>query len=236
MNEPFCTSTGLPIPTLTPAQVTRWWASVAHAGLSQAVWVETAGRSGAMLTLGWLGEDWQVGRVVVLVGNGVTGSVVLSAARHLANRCLNVRVWLNPEILDNQFLQNQYNLYQKTGAQRVDLAELTGETAAVVVVGSDTPLPPEIWCWVAESGAEVLRVGAMLDGTAAATLVLGLPVTETPYGGQLYLADVGVPLAVYEQLGLYHRFVFGNQYIIPMYQREEGGLDLGAEIATPPDC
>ncbi|MEN9213685.1 MAG: NAD(P)H-hydrate epimerase [Gloeomargarita sp. DG02_4_bins_56] len=220
MNEPFCTSTGLPIPTLTPAQAAVWWQRVAECGLSPEMWVETAGRSGAMLTLGWLGQDWQLGRVVVLVGNGLTGAVALSAARHLANRCLNVRVWLKPEMAAEKILQNQYNLYRRTGAQRVDLQELSGETAAVVLVGSELPLIPEVWTWVAQSGAEVLRIGAMVDGTAAATLVLGLPVKETPYGGQLYLADVGIPLAVYEQMGLYHRFVFGNQYIIPIYAHE----------------
>jgi len=219
MNEPFCTITGLPIPTLTPEQVTPWWQRVAEAGLPPEVWVETAGRSSAMLTLGWLGQDWQMGRVVVLVGSGTDGAVALSAARHLANRCMNVRVWLNPGTVTNIYLQNQYNLYQKTGAQTVDQAELTGEKVAVVLVGSDTPLLPEIWAWVAQSGAEVLRIGATVDGVAVATLVLGLPVMGMPYEGQLYLADVGIPLAVYEQLGLYHRFVFGNQYIIPIYQR-----------------
>lgn len=222
MNEPFCTLNGLPIPTLTPAQVSDWWQRVAHAGLSPEMWVETAGRSGAMLTLGWLGQDWQTQRVVVLVGSGLTGAVALSAARHLANRCMNVRVWLHPGTLGENFLQNQYNLYQKTGAQRVDLSELTGETAAVVLVGSEVPLPPELWTWVGQSGAEMIRIGATIDGReAAASLILGLPVTATPYSGQLYLADLGIPLAVYEQMGLYHRFVFGNQYIIPMYQRED---------------
>ncbi len=229
MNEPFCTSTGLPIPTLTPEQVTPWWEQVAQAGLTQEMWVETAGRSSAMLTLGWLGADWQIGRVVVLVGSGVAAAVALSAARHLANRCMNVRVWLHPETAADSLAQNQYHLYQKTGAQTVDLAELTGETVAVVLVGSDTPLIPELWAWVASSGAEVLRIGAMVDGTAAATLVLGLPVVAMPYGGQLYLADVGVPLAVYEQVGLYHRFVFGNQYIIPMYPREDALPDFSSE-------
>jgi hypothetical protein len=199
--------------------VNPWWQRVAEAGLPPEVWVETAGRSSAMLTLGWLGQDWQVGRVVVLVGSGTDGAVALSAARHLANRCMNVRVWLNPGTVTNIYLQNQYNLYQKTGAQTVDQAELMGEKVAVVLVGSDTPLLPEIWAWVAQSGAEVLRIGATVDGVAVATLVLGLPVMGTPYEGQLYLADVGIPLAVYEQLGLYHRFVFGNQYIIPIYQR-----------------
>lgn len=226
MQEPFCTSTGLPIPTLTPDQVNPWWQRVAQAGLTQEMWVETAGRSSAMLTLGWLGQDWQLGRVVVLVGSGLPGAVALSAARHLANRCMNVRVWLNPTTAADALAQNQYNLYQKTGAQTVHLAELTGETVAVVLVGSGTPLIPEIWTWVAQSGGEVLRIGAMVDGTAAATLVLGLPVTETPYGGQLYLADVGIPLAVYEHLGLYHRFVFGQQYIIPMYRRADISLDV----------
>jgi len=220
MSEWFCTHTGLPIPTLTPAQVPIWWQKVAQAGLPPEVWVETAGRSGAMLTLGWLGQDWQVGRVVVLVGQGVTGAVALCAARHLANRCMNVRVWLNPETPLNSLLHNQYTLYQKTGAQRVDLSELIGETAAVVLVGSEVPLLPDIWSWVNKSGAEVLRIGATLDGAAVATLVVGLPVTETPYSGQLYLADVGIPLAVYEQVGLEHRFVFGNQYIIPMFRRK----------------
>ncbi|MEN9264290.1 MAG: hypothetical protein Q6K14_09380, partial [Gloeomargarita sp. GMQP_bins_44] len=74
--------------------------------------------------------------------------------------------------------------------------------------------------WIATSGAEVVRIGETLDAvTAAATLVLGLPVAEACYTGQVYLADVGVPLAVYEQVGLYHRFVFGQQYIIPLYPR-----------------
>ncbi|WP_448379687.1 NAD(P)H-hydrate epimerase [Gloeomargarita sp.] len=222
MHELFCTQTGLPIPTLTPMQVPIWWQQVAQAGLPPEVWVETAGRSSAMLTLGWLGQDWQVGRVVVLVGSGVTGAVALSAARHLANRCMNVRVWLHPELSADALLHNQYSLYRQTGAQRVDLSELVGETATVVLVGSEVPLLPDVWAWVGQSGAEVLRIGATLDGAAVATLVVGLPVTETPYSGQLYLADVGIPLAVYERVGLDHRFVFGNQYIIPIYRREEG--------------
>ncbi|MEN9208416.1 MAG: NAD(P)H-hydrate epimerase [Gloeomargarita sp. GMQP_bins_120] len=217
-NERFCTQTGLPVPTLSRGQVERWWRLVQQAGLTLEALVETAGRSAAMLTLGWLGENWDTGRVVVLAGSGVTAAVALGAARHMANRGANVRLW--PQSLELPIVQTQYRLYRQTGAQVVDASELVGEGAAVVLAGSETPLTAEQQQWIATSGAEVVRIGETLDAvTAAATLVLGLPVAEACYTGQVYLADVGVPLAVYEQVGLYHRFVFGQQYIIPLYPR-----------------
>ncbi|MCS7226236.1 MAG: hypothetical protein NZ821_04510 [Gloeomargarita sp. SKYB31] len=220
VNELFCTQTGLLVPTLSRAQVNRWWQLVQQAGLTAEALVETAGRSAAMLTLGWLGEDWPTQRVVVLAGSGFPAAVALGAARNMANRGVNIRLW-QPDLASAEALvQTQYRLYRQTGAQVVDLAELAGETAGVVLVGSDTPLTSAAQKWVAQSGAEVVRIGETLDDlTAAATLVLGLPVADTHYTGQVYLADIGVPLAVYEQLGLYYRFVFGQQYIIPLYPR-----------------
>ncbi|MCS6781605.1 MAG: NAD(P)H-hydrate epimerase [Gloeomargarita sp. SKYBB_i_bin120] len=216
--EWFCTQTGLPVPTLARSQVERWWHLVQRAGLTREALVETAGRSAAMLTLGWLGDNWSTQRVVVLAGSGWLAAVAMGAARNMANRGVNVRLWPQALASSDPLLQTQYHLYRQTGAQVVDGTELVGETAGVVLVGSDAPLTDEVRAWVTQSGAEVVRLGETLDElAAAATLVLGLPVADTRYTGQVYLADVGVPLAVYEQLGLYHRFIFGQQYIIPLY-------------------
>ena len=56
--------------------------------------MENAGRNLALAAIGMLGDDWRDARVLVLAGSGGNGGGGICAARHLANRDVDVGVCL----------------------------------------------------------------------------------------------------------------------------------------------
>jgi NAD(P)H-hydrate epimerase len=57
--------------------------------------------------------------------------------------------------------------------------------------------------------------------SASRTMTLALPKRGLKPGttGDLFLADIGIPSAVYERLGLSYISPFGNLYVIPLHYK-----------------
>jgi len=176
--------------------------------------MENAGRNLAELVL----RLFSPATVTVLVGSGGNGGGGLVAARHLANRGVDVSVTLGkaPHALGSVPAQ-QYGIlqqmgvpteadpqdadvmidamigYRLTGAPRGRIAELITmiEESASRVVSLDTP-----------SGLNV--TDGSLPGLAVhadATMTLALPkigLRDAPQVGDLYVADISVPPSVYD--------------------------------------
>ena len=197
--------------------------------------MENAGRNLALLARHLLGSDASDRRVLVLAGSGGNGGGGLAAARHLAAAGARVSVALAapPERLA-PVTRKQYDAlarldiphgdvsasedlvvdallgYGQSGAPSGRTAELIRRTAGALVLSLDVP-----------SGLE-LESGRLHDPhiRAAATLTLALPkeglrsADAADVTGNLYVADISVPPAVYERLGASHRSPFGRSAIV----------------------
>ena len=185
--------------------------------------MENAGGNLALFARALLGGDVSGRRVRVLAGSGGNGGGGLAAARHLlaAGARVSITLAAPPERLapvtrqqyetlarldvphgrdlnDEELVIDALLGYSQKGAPSGDVAALIRRTAGATVLSLDVP-----------SGLE-LESGRLHDPhvRATATLTLALPKQglrsdDAPEViGDLYLADISVPPAVYERLGI----------------------------------
>lgn len=219
---------------------------VEEAGISLVRMLENAGRNLALLARRQLGGDVAGRRVRVLAGRGGNGGGGLVAARHLAAAGAQVEVRLSgpPEELapapaderailgrigvpvavgparpgrDPELVIDALLGYSQQGEPRGTTAELIESAAGRRVLSLDVP-----------SGLE-LSTGALREPFvhALATLTVALPKEglRAPGAaaavGELYLADISVPPAVYARLGVAYRSPFGASTIVRLRDRGE---------------
>lgn len=210
------------------------------AGLSLLQMMENAGRSLAAQALAQLGRDWRGATVLVLAGGGGNGGGGISAARHLANRGIDVRLVLaEPE-----------RLAAAPGAQRRIFASTRGRELRRDALGDDRPslvldaligyglrdapggAVADLITWTHHCGAPILSLDVPsgveattgdtpgLAVSATSTLTLALPKTglRTERTGALWLADLGIPVGVYEVAGIPYADPFGLADRIRLHQ------------------
>jgi NAD(P)H-hydrate epimerase len=198
-------------------------------GLALLSMMENAGRA-----LAAHAREMADGPVTVLAGGGGNGGGGLAAARHLANRDVPVAV-----VLDREAEAFEGAAAAQLGVlQRADLPVGVGTDAvpadaslvvdALVGYSLDGPLrgtPRELVAAVQSSGVPVLSldVPSGVDATTGGTpgeavtpervLTLALPKTGLDATGELYLADIGIPAAVFRAAGVGYRNVFGEDWV-----------------------
>ena len=221
------------IPALTADQmreVDRIMVEDLHIELVQMM--ENAGRNLAELAL----RRFRPKTVTVLAGPGGNGGGGLAAARHLANRGADVRVTLARARSDLAAVPgHQLDILARMGIQVsseprpaglvVDAligyglrGDPSGRTAELI--GWANAHAPAILALDTPSGLDVTTGRA---GTpcvrATATLTLALPKTGLASAGEtgeLFLADISVPPAVYRRFGLTVPPLFGHDTIIEL--------------------
>jgi NAD(P)H-hydrate epimerase len=197
--------------------------------------MENAGRNLALLARHLLGGDASGRRVLVLAGGGGNGGGGLAGARHLVVAGARVSFALAAPLErlapvtrkqyealarlgvrhgddsdDHELVIDAVLGYGQKGAPSGEAAALIRRAARAVVLSLDVP-----------SGLE-LESGRLHDPhiRAAATLTLALPKEGLRSGdaadviGDLYLADISVPPALYERLGLSYSSRFGRSSIV----------------------
>lgn len=208
--------------------------------------MEHAGQALAELARRMLDGTVRGRRVLVAVGEGNNGGGGLLAARHLANWGAQVTVLLEDSGALVGVPEQQYRAARSAGAAAVEgqgALKVVRSGAADLLVdaligyglrGAPKGWTAEIIACINESGIPVLAldVPSGLEATsgecfqpciqAAATLTLALPKTGllTPRGraaaGRLYLADIGIPPALYRHLGLTVGPVFVQETIVSL--------------------
>lgn len=208
--------------------------------------MEHAGRALAVVARTMLGGDPRGRRVLVAAGRGNNGGGGITAARHLANWGAVVSVLLDREDALTGVPQQQQRATRGAGAEivaapaaldavHIDAAHLIldaligyslrgaprGWTAEMIrrINGSGIP----VLALDVPSGLEA-TTGEILEPCvrAAATVTLALPKTGllTARGraaaGALYLADIGLPPALYRRLGLSVGPIFARQEIVAL--------------------
>ncbi len=198
--------------------------------------MENAGRSLAQLTMQLLGTHWQKANIVVLAGGGGNGGGGICAARHLADHGGQVQLALaTPDRLGDAAAW-QRHVFRSTPGREALLQDV--QSPAVIldaVIGyslraSPTGAALTFIKWANEQKAPALSldVPSGLDATtgetpgefirASTTLTLALPKTGLlpEMTGELFLADIGIPRAVFEKLGLAVEGTFGSEFIVPL--------------------
>jgi len=221
----FFTDSGVEVPAVTAEQmreVDRIAGEETGPNLFQMM--ENAGRNLALLAIAVLGEQWTASRIVVLAGSGGNGGGGICAARHLANRGIDVRLCLaEPDHLE-EVPAFQRKVFRSTSGREVAAASLSAEPVDLILdaligygIRSATKRPvAELIRWSNGTGVPILAldVPSGLDATTGHrpgdciqphwTMTLALPKTGLlpERTGQLFLADIGIPEQTYRRLGL----------------------------------
>ena len=192
--------------------------------------MENAGRSLAELAI----TRFHPPTVTVLAGAGGNGGGGLVAARHLINRGVAVTVAVTrPDLagVPGQQLQILHRMGVPVGSEPTDAALVIDAVIGYGLHGDPTGPAGDLIAWAAGQPAPVLAldVPSGLDATlglpgtpcvqATATLTLALPKTgllRAAQVGELYLADIGVPPAVYQRFGLNVPPLFTDATVLPL--------------------
>ncbi len=200
--------------------------AVSEFGLDLARMMENAGRSLAELAI----NSFHPGAVTILVGTGGNGGGGLVAARHLANRGVAVEVLLASTSL-SEVTDRQLNILRHIGIEPRDRPSQT-DLVIDALIGYSLSGDPrgrfaELIRWTEDHPVLSLDIPSGLDATtgmvghptimASATLTLGLPKTglvASPTVGELYLADISIPPAVYKAIGIDVPILFSESQIV----------------------
>lgn len=240
----FRTKQGIRVPALTAEQMREVDRSaVEDFGLSILQMMENAGRSLAENAMDML--ERTSGEVVILAGGGGNGGGGLCCARHLHNRGFQVGVALDRDAAALKgAAATQWRILRTAGLAPLapdDVAPALARADLVVdaligysLHGAPRGRAAELISLCNEHAARVLAldVPSGLDATtgetpgavvrAERTLTLALPKTGLfSIPGELYLADLGIPLEVYVPLGITFEPVFGSRYWLKL-QRDPG--------------
>jgi len=229
MTETFRTPDGREVPAVTAAgmrEVDR--VAVEEFGLALLSMMENAGRA-----LAAHARQLADGSVTVLAGGGGNGGGGLAAARHLANRGVPVRVVLDREQRAFEGAPaTQLEVHRRAGTPVEVGQDALGEPSLVVdaLVGYslDGPLRGTARDLVAEVGslsAPVLSldVPSGLDATTGElpgeavtpdrVVTLALPKTGIGVADELFLADIGIPPAVFDAAGIDYENPFDADWV-----------------------
>lgn len=236
----FLTDDGVTVPAVATAEMREVdRLAIEEFGPNLHQMMENAGRSLALTVIDRLGGDWEDRPIAVLAGTGGNGGGGICAARHLANRGADVTLVVSDESRLGPVPADQLSIYRGTDGRMADPSGLgTVDPALVVdaVIGYSLGGAPrgaaaEMIGWASEQDSPVvaLDVPSGVDSTtgetpglnvdADVTMTLALPKTglDVPAIGELLLADIGIPLAVYRRIGLdVSPSIFGRRFRVPL--------------------
>lgn len=233
MRSWFVTDGGIRVPAVSSEEMVEVDRVAVAAGLAILQMMEHAGRALAWHAMDLLGGP--EGEVVVLAGGGGNGGGGLCAARHLANRGLAVSVVMAGDRLAPA-ASAQRHLFSATPGRVLAAGDPLGSPDLVIdaLVGYGLREAPRgaVRDLIRAAGAGdapilALDVPSGVDATTGATpgvhitarrtVTLALPKTGLDAVGDLWLADLGIPAAVYRQVGIaVPTGLFGAHFSVPL--------------------
>jgi len=228
----FVTQNGIVVPAIDTEQMREVdRIAMEETGPNLYQMMENAGRNLALLAMELLGERWRQAAILVLAGSGGNGGGGICAARHLANRNATVAVCLADPASLRDVPAFQRKILESTSAREIPFTEvrhLRPDLVLDTLIGYGLLSAPqgrvaELIEWTKSSSLPVLALdipsgveatsgqtpGVFLN--AQWTLTLALPKTGLlpEHTGDLYLADIGIPEAVYRRIGVRYVSPFG---------------------------
>jgi NAD(P)H-hydrate epimerase len=185
----FLTAYGATVPAVTAERMRAIdRVAIEDTGPNLYQMMENAGRSLALTVLERLGADWATYPVVVLAGTGGNGGGGICAARHLANRGVDVTLVVSDPDGLSAVPADQLSVYRATDGREVVPYELPSLEAAVVVdavigyslSGAPRGMAAELIGWTASQPSPViaLDVPSGIDSTTGEHPVSPLPRTS----------------------------------------------------------
>ena len=235
MMKSFVSDTDVEVPAVSAAQMREVdRIATEETGPNLFQMMENAGRNLASLAMQLATPDWHDALVVVLAGPGGNGGGGICAARHLANR--GAKVWLC--LADADHLGSvpayQRKVFASTLGTEVDSKRLVDARPDLIVdallgyslSGAPRGRVEDLIEWANSTQAFILSLDlpSGLDATTGNapgalivprwTMTLALPKTGLlpERVGELYLADIGIPQAVYQRMKLPYRTPFDHRY------------------------
>ena len=204
--------------------------------------MENAGRNLALTAIEMLGHDWRRSSIVVLAGTGGNGGGGICAARHLANRGVDIILVITDQKRLGEVSAKQLEVYEATSGRLAKTGDLDSFSPSLVVdavigyslsgLPKDTALDLIMWSAAFIGPILSLDVPSGVDSTTGETpgahvsptktMTLALPKTglDVESAGSLVLADIGIPTAVYQRAGIeVPANLFGSQYMVAIAPR-----------------
>ena len=230
----FHTDDGIPVPAVSVEEMREVdRIAVEDTGPTLLQMMEHAGLNLALLAIEMLGHEWRSQQVVVLAGAGGNGGGGICAARHLANRGVEVlAVTTEASARADGALGQQLMALGEAPARVIPFSEAFDVAVAGLVIDAvvgyslrGAPRGPVMALIRAAAAATApvlsLDVPSGVDadtgetpGVAVrpqATLTLALPKRglRVEIAGELWLADLGIPPGVYARAGIAFQPPFG---------------------------
>jgi len=238
----YVTDSGIEVPAVTTDQMREIdRVATEETGPNLFQMMENAGRNLAMQTIEVLGARWKGGRVVVLAGGGGNGGGGICAARHLANRGIDVRLCLADPGRLGPVPAFQRKIFASTPGTEIDIARVEDGACDVILdalIGyglRSAPAGPvaALIRWANRAGAPILAldVPSGVDATTGDapgdfvrtrwTMTLALPKTGLgpDKAGEVILADLGIPEQTYRRAGVPYRTPFDARFLVPLNRR-----------------
>lgn len=222
MSDLFQTDAGMSVPSVTVGQMREVdRIAIDHHTPNLHQMMENAGRNLAMAVSNRLGESWTDIPISVLVGPGGNGGGGVAAARHLANRGGEVTLIMSREPASDTILEQQLDIYVETVGRVADSLTDASELIVDALVGyglDDEPRDAVAEMIAAINSADVsvvsLDVPSGIDGDTGrapgravvadetVTLALPKPGLGAAQSGDIWLADLGIPVGVFKRAGI----------------------------------
>jgi len=236
------TNSGIEVPVVTTDQMREIdRVAIDETGPNLFQMMENAGRNLALQAMEILSATWNSARVVVLAGGGGNGGGGICAARHLANRGLEVMLCLSRPDRLGPVPAFQLQVFRSAAGTEIGIADVERHRPDLIVdalIGyglESAPAGPTaaLIRWANGSGAPILAldVPSGIDSTTGLTLgdfmqarwtmTLALPKSGLlpDKTGDLILADIGIPRATFERAGVSYTSPFGNRFRVPLTRR-----------------
>jgi NAD(P)H-hydrate epimerase len=236
----FWSQEGITVPAVTAEEMREIdRVAMEEFGLGMLQMMENAGRNLAENAQDMLGGA--DGEIVILAGAGGNGGGGLSCARHLDNHGYKINIVLDraPNKLKGAPAAQHY-IVAAAGVRELHPSEVNAALSRAVLVidaligyslnGTPRGRTAELIQLCNQYAALVLAldVPSGLNATTGDTpgvvsradrvLTLALPKTGLcNTDGDIFLADIGIPVKVYDRLGLFVPPLFANHYWLPLY-------------------
>jgi NAD(P)H-hydrate epimerase len=238
----FIAETGVNVPAVTAEQMRELdRIATQETGPSLLQMMENAGRNLATLAMELMASQWRTARVAVLAGSGGNGGGGICAARHLSNHGVCVILCLAVPDRLSEAARVQRKIFRFTNGDEVkagELANLQPDLIIDALIGYGLKAGPrgataELIAWAGKKNVPILSldVPSGIEATIGQamgefirpkwTMTLALPKSGLlpQNSGQLFLADIGIPLSAIRRLA--------PGYVSPYGKRSWVGLKYG---------
>ncbi|KAL1513148.1 hypothetical protein ABEB36_002602 [Hypothenemus hampei] len=231
----YVTDDGLVIPCISKNLRKKLFDTADKAGLTFERRIELFGTAAAEIAIQLLGGGHrlnpnnlhQLPTVVVLCGPHKQGAVGINAARQLASH--GVRTIVYCVSLEAIPLKKELSLYMLTKNRTITIVpELPSKTDLIIcALSEDTDSPksyPQLAEWINKNKAPVFALDPPACGIPGIfpkiSLLPVLPLHYSPNNGQLYLANLGFPVDIFNEVGIKYRSPFGAKNTISLHSNE----------------